>query len=145
MVSNDTKDIEIEYGVENDLSVNDFIGVLEASTLAERRPVDDQTCIAGMLEHADLIVTARAEGELVGVARSVTDFHYCCYLSDLAVDERYQKRGVGKRLIDKTQDRLSPQCKLILLSAPAAIEYYPRIGFEKHSQAWILEPGKHTE
>lgn len=136
---------EIEYAIEPNLSVEEFIGVLATSTLAERRPVDDRACIAGMLEHADLIVSARVEGALIGVARSVTDFHYCCYLSDLAVDERYQKRGIGKRLIDETQSRLGPKCKLILLSAPAAIEYYPRIGFEKHPQAWILEPGKHTE
>lgn len=144
-MSNDTKDIELEYAVEPDLSADEFIGVLSASTLAERRPVDDRECVAGMLEHADLIVTARAGGVVVGVARSVTDFHYCCYLSDLAVDERYQKRGIGKRLIDETQSRLGPQCNLILLSAPAAVEYYPRIGFEKHPQAWILEHGKHTE
>jgi ribosomal protein S18 acetylase RimI-like enzyme len=144
-VSNNAKETEIEYAIEPDLSVDEFMAVLETSTLAERRPVDDRTCIAGMLEHADLIVTARAGGALVGVARSVTDFHYCCYLSDLAVDERHQKHGIGKQLIDETQDQLGPQCNLILLSAPAAIEYYPRIGFEKHPQAWILEPGKHTK
>ncbi len=144
-MSNDTKNVEIEYAVELDLLVDDFISVLRASTLAERRPIDDRACIAGMLEHADLIVTARAKGALVGVARSVTDFHYCCYLSDLAVDERYQKRGIGKRLIDETQSRLGPQCKLILLSAPAAIDYYPKLGFEKQPQAWTLEPGKHTQ
>jgi ribosomal protein S18 acetylase RimI-like enzyme len=145
VVSNQPKDIRIEYAVEDDLAVEEFIGVLRTSTLAERRPVDDRACMAGMLEHADLILTARAEGALVGVARSVTDFHYCCYLSDLAVDERYQKRGIGKRLIDETQDRLGRRCKLILLSAPAAIDYYPRFGFEKHPQAWILDPGKHTQ
>jgi ribosomal protein S18 acetylase RimI-like enzyme len=144
-VSNEPENIKIEYAIENDLSVDEFIGVLKTSTLAERRPADDRACIVGMLEHADLIVTARAEGALVGVARSVSDFHYCCYLSDLAVDERYQKRGIGKRLIDETQDRLGPQCKLILLSAPAAIDYYPRLGFDKHPQAWILEPRKHTK
>lgn len=144
-MSNKSSNSEVEYATEPDLSVDEFIGVLETSTLSERRPVDDRACIAGMLEHADLIVTARAAGILVGVARSVTDFHYCCYLSDLAVDQRYQKRGIGRRLIDETQNRLGPHCKLILLSAPAAIEYYPRIGFEKHPQAWILESGKHTE
>lgn len=144
-MSNRSSNSEIQYGTEPDLSVDEFISVLETSMLAERRPVDDRACIAGMLEHADLIVTARAGRNLVGVARSVTDFHYCCYLSDLAVDERYQKRGIGKRLIDETQDQLGPQCKLILLSAPAATEYYPRIGFENHPQAWFLEPGKHTE
>jgi len=144
-VSNESRAEQIEYAIESDLTVDEFVGVLKASMLSERRPVDDHACIEGMLEHADLIVTARARGALIGIARSVTDFHYCCYLSDLAVDERYQKRGIGKRLIDETQNRLGSRCTLILLSAPAAIEYYPRLGFEKHSQAWILKPGKHTK
>ncbi|MCK5438364.1 MAG: GNAT family N-acetyltransferase [Gemmatimonadetes bacterium] len=143
-MSNESETGQIEYAIESDLTVDEFIGVLKASTLSERRPVDDHACVAGMIERADLIVTARAGGSLVGVARSVTDFHYCCYLSDLAVDERYQKRGIGKRLVDETRARLGPRCTLILLSAPAAIEYYPRLGFERHPQAWILEPGKHT-
>ena len=141
-MSNGSEIGQIEYAIGPNLTVEEFIAVLETSTLAKRRPVDDRACIAGMLEQADLVITARADGSLVGVARSVTDFHYCCYLSDLAVDQRYQGRGIGKRLIDETQSRLGPRCTLILLSAPAAIEYYPKLGFEKHPQAWILEPKK---
>ena len=113
---------EIRYQVEPNLSADEFIGVLEASTLAARRPVADRSCIDGMLAHADLIVTARAAARLVGVARSVTDFHYCCYLSDLAVDDRHQRHGIGTRLIRETQDRLRRTCRLILLSAPAAVD-----------------------
>jgi predicted N-acetyltransferase YhbS len=72
------------------------------------------------------------------VARSVTDFNYCCYLSDLAVDLEYQKRGIGRGLIAETQKALGPRCGIILLSAPAAVQYYPHIGFQHHPQAWIL-------
>ena len=102
---------EIRYHVEPNLSADEFIGVLEASTLAARRPVADRPCVAGMLAHADLIVTARFAARLVGVARSVTDFHYCCYLSDLAVDDRHQRHGIGTRLIRETQDRLRRTCR----------------------------------
>ena len=91
-----------------------------------------------MLEHAKLLCTAWDAEMLVGVARSVTDFEYCCYLSDLAVDEAYQKTGIGKELIRLTQSKLGPNAKLILLAAPKAQAYYPRIGFEQHHSAWVM-------
>ena len=93
----------------------------------------------GMLRHADLLVTAWSGERLVGVARSVTDFDYCCYLSDLAVDRALQGQGVGRELIRRTRERLGPRCMLILLSAPAATKYYPRLGFTRHDSAWILK------
>jgi predicted N-acetyltransferase YhbS len=134
--------MEIEYRVNQEISADEFIDVLRRSTLAERRPVEDRACIEGMLQHANLLVTAWDGDRLIGVSRSVTDFNYCCYLSDLAVDTAYQKQGIGKRLIAETQQRLGPQCTIILLSAPAAVEYYPRIGFQHHPQAWLLPRAK---
>lgn len=91
-----------------------------------------------MLEHGNLLCTAWDGEQLVGVARSVTDFEFCCYLSDLAVDEQYQKQGIGKELIRLTRSRLGSKARIILLSAPKAEGYYPRIGFEAHRSAWIL-------
>ena len=123
----------------------DFIDVLRRSGLAERRPVANPEIIQGMLEHADLLVTAWADELLVGVARSVTDFHYCCYLSDLAVDRAYQRSGIGRELIRRTREQLGPGCILILLSAPAAVGYYPRLGFSAHNSAWVLRPGETLE
>ena len=135
----------IEYSTERKISIDQFISALERSTLAERRPVDDRDCIAQMLENAGLLVTAWDDDFLVGVARSVTDYGYCCYLSDLAVDISYQKSGIGKSLIRHTQELLGPRCALILLSAPAAMEYYPHIGFEHHLGAWVLLKGGNSE
>ena len=127
----------VVYALEPDLGVEEFRAVLVASTLGERRPVDDEACLAGMLQHANLIVTARLAGRLAGVARSVTDFHYCCYLSDLAVDRELQGCGIGRELVDRTQSQLGPKAKLILLSAPAAVDYYPKLGFEAHPAAYL--------
>jgi predicted N-acetyltransferase YhbS len=93
-----------------------------------------------MLHHADLLVTAWQGHLLIGVARSVTDFHYCCYLSDLAVDRSVQHAGIGRVLIRKTREQLGPNCALILLAAPAAAGYYPRLGFTQHDSAWVLYP-----
>ena len=120
------------------LSPAEFIDLLHRSTLAERRPVDDAETIAGMLANADLTVTAWDGELLVGVARSVTDFTYCCYLSDLAVDVAYQRQGIGVELIAQTQEQLGPRCNLILLAAPAAADYYGHIGFNHHPRCWIL-------
>lgn len=131
----------MRYSDRESIDAGQFVDLLRRSTLAERRPVDDAACIASMLEHADLLVTAWDGERLVGVARSVTDFGYCCYLSDLAVDRDRQRKGIGRELIRRTRARLGPRCSLILLSAPAARAYYPHIGFRRHDSAWIL-PGE---
>lgn len=129
---------EVVYAVEKSLSPDEFIEVLKSSTLAERRPVDDEQRITSMCNNANLIVTARLNGILIGVARSITDFVYCTYLSDLAVDVKYQKTGIGKRLIEETK-KATPRAKLILLSAPAAVDYYPKIGMKKHNYCYYLD------
>ncbi|HCB15343.1 MAG TPA: GNAT family N-acetyltransferase [Gammaproteobacteria bacterium] len=128
----------IGYSTSRMLLADEFIDVLQRSTLAGRRPVDDPECIAAMLAHADLTVTAWEGDRLVGVARSVTDFSYCCYLSDLAVDAHFQGQGIGRELIRQTRALLGPTCRLILLAAPNAASYYPHIGLEKHPSAWVL-------
>ena len=132
--------MDVEYRSDRTITPGQFIDLLERSTLAERRPVQYPEVIAGMLDNADLLITAWQDGELVGVSRSVTDFVYCCYLSDLAVDQRLQKSGVGRELIQHTRDALGPRCMLTLLSAPAATGYYPRVGFEQHPSSWIMYP-----
>ena len=128
----------ISYQIEEHLSVEEFREVLELSTLGERRPVDEPDRLEVMLQHANLMVCARENGKLVGLARSLTDFVYCTYLSDIAVIESYQKRGIGKELIRQTK-LASPRAKLILLAAPAAIAYYPRIGMTQHEHCYYLD------
>jgi GNAT superfamily N-acetyltransferase len=120
------------------LRAEEFIGLLERSTLAERRPVEEPETIRGMLVHADVIVTARAGTLLVGVSRAITDFHYCTYLSDLAVDENWQRRGIGRELIKRTHEAAGNHTTLILLAAPKAQSYYPHVGLLSHDSCWII-------
>lgn len=127
----------VRYALEPELSAEAFIGVLEASGLAARRPVAERRRIEAMLRNADIVVTARAQGRLVGVSRAIADFAYCCYLSDLAVDRAYQRRGIGQRLIERTWDAAGRDATLILLAAPAAADYYPRIGMTRHDACFI--------
>ena len=125
--------------LELDLSADEFIDVLIRSTLSERRPVDKRDVIEGMLKNAALIVTARnSAGLLVGVSRAITDFSYCTYLSDLAVDTTYQRSGAGAELVRRTHQAAGLQTMLVLLAAPAAREYYGKIGMTKHDSAWIF-------
>ena len=133
---------DIQYRVNQPISADQFIELLANTSLGERRPIDDYECMDGMVNNTNLIVTAWHEGILTGVARSVADFHFACYLSDLAVHNDYQKRGIGKQLIRLTQEQLKPTCKLILLAAPAANDYYHPLGFEHNPRAWILDHGK---
>ncbi len=130
--------IKVKYKVNESISSAQFIVLLVRSTLAERRPIEDQECMKGMVENSNLIVSAWENDKLVGVARSMTDFHYACYLSDLAVDEQYQQYGIGKKLIDLSQQQLKSQCRLVLVAAPAAAHYYPHIGFSEIPSAWVL-------
>ena len=128
----------IEYQLEPRLTADEFIDILVRSTLAERRPVDDRATIETMLAKADLILTARHDGLLVGISRSISDFSFCTYLSDLAVDDRYQGRGIGRELIRRTHCEVGLNTTLILLSAPKAETYYPHIGMTKHKSCWIV-------
>lgn len=133
--------LEIAYGLEPSLTAGEFIDVLTRSTLAERRPVDRPDTIAGMLAYADLIVTARdPSGLLVGISRAISDFNYCTYVSDLAVDEAFQGRGIGRELIRRTHEAAGRHTTLILLAAPKAETYYPHIGMQPHHSCWRI-PG----
>lgn len=129
----------IEYKINAPITVDQFIDLLSRSTLGERRPIQDRECMAGMLENANLVVSAWEADRLVGIARSMTDFHYACYLSDLAVCQSRQKCGIGKQLQDITQRQLGPRCKLILIAAPAANNYYEHVGFTHNPRCWVLE------
>ncbi len=129
----------VEYKINVAVTTDQFIDLLRATTLGNRRPVDDRECIAGMLNNSNLVVSAWEAEKLVGIARSMTDFHFACYLSDLAVDEEYQKQGIGKKLQEITQQQLGPKCKLILVAAPNTNDYYEQIGYMHNPRCWWLE------
>jgi GNAT superfamily N-acetyltransferase len=129
----------VVYAFEPDLSAQEFHEILLASTLAERRPVHDFNRLDQMLRHADIVVTARVFNRLVGISRAITDFAYCCYLSDLAVDVEYQRQGIGKCLIEKTRERAGDLAKMILIAAPEAAFFYPNIGMKNALSCWTFD------
>ena len=121
------------------ISTDQFIDVLKRSTLAERRPVDDRDRIEKMLQNGNITITAWQNDLLIGVSRALTDFSFCCYLSDLAVDEAFQKQGIGKELIRLTHEVAGENATLILLAAPKAVKYYPKIGMEQFKDCFIIK------
>lgn len=123
----------------SELDIDEVLAVYRSSGLGERRPVADTARMAAMVRNANLILTCRVAGELAGIARSISDFSYVTYLSDIAVSRPFQRSGIGKALIDATRKE-APQAKIVLLSAPAATGYYPHIGFSRHDSAWVLNP-----
>lgn len=132
--------MDVVYQLEDSSSVevDEFIDLLVRSGLAERRPLDEPETIRGMLKHANILVTARIEDSLVGISRAITDYSFCTYLSDLAVDEAYQRRGIGRELLRRTHEATSRQTTLILLAAPKAREYSPHLGMMKHDSCWVI-------
>ena len=128
----------IDFRLGNELNLDQVIELYNASGLGERRPVDDRRIMSDMLRHANLVVTAWEQKSLVGIARTLTDFTYVGYLADLAVRASHQRQGIGIELIKKTRDKMGAHSRLVLLAAPKAADYYPKIGFTKHEGAWTL-------
>jgi GNAT superfamily N-acetyltransferase len=119
------------------ISATELAALFRASGI--NRPVDDLPRLEKMLAHANLLIGAYCEGRLVGVARALTDFSYCCYLSDLAVAKTFQQRGIGRELLRRVKQRVGDESMLLLLSAPAAMAYYPKVGLEKVENGWIIK------
>lgn len=128
--------MNIEYRVNIPLDTDQIISVYESSGI--RRPTGDKDRIRKMFEHANLIVSAWDDGTLVGISRALTDFSYCCYLSDLAVRKEYQRKGIGRTLLRLTKEQAGHQSMLLLLSAPEAMEYYPKLQLERVDNGFII-------
>jgi ribosomal protein S18 acetylase RimI-like enzyme len=131
--------MNITYSSTAKISADQAIDLYIRSTLGERRPIHNRQAFENMYQHANLIISAWDGDKLVGISRSLTDFSYVAYLSDLAVDIQYQKQGIGKQLIEKTKSDLEPECMLVLLAAPKAREYYGPLDFDQHPSAWTLK------
>ena len=132
----------ISYRTGNDLNLDQVIELYRASTLGERRPIDDRERFAAMLRNANLVITAWDGDLLAGISRAITDYSYFTYLADLAVRVSHQKQGIGKELMRRTQQLGGPKTNLLLLAAPAAEKYYAHVGFTHAPQAWLLKPGE---
>jgi len=118
---------------------------IEAHQLAElfiksgiNRPVDDLNRIRKMIENSNLLITAWDSEKLVGAARALTDFSFCTYLSDLAIDKEYQNLGIGHELVDEVIKQAGDESNLLILSPPETMEYYPKLGFEKSGNAFYI-------
>lgn len=128
----------IHYRTDVIPDVKEVIALFNRSTLGERRPVDKPEVFQGMIDNATILATAWDDEKLIGIARALSDLVYVTYLADLAVDQAYQHRGVGKQLIEITRAKTAPDCMLVLLAAPKANDYYPKLGFTHNPRAWML-------
>lgn len=132
--------MEIIYKDDIMPDIDQIIDVYNSSGI--NRPTNDKERIKKMYSHSNLILTAWDNDKLVGISRSVTDFYYCCYLSDLAVSKEYQNRGIGKKLIELTKNKIGEQTALILISAPTAKDFYLKIGMQKIENGFIIKRSK---
>lgn len=107
-----------------------------------KRPYQDLDRLERMINNSDILITAWEDEKIIGMARAVTDYSYCCYLSDLAVDKDYQKSGIGQHLINRVREIIGEECSLVLLAAPGAVEYYPKVGFTQTDKAFVIKRTK---
>lgn len=126
----------IDYRIDAPLALADILRVLDASGI--QRPTQDPARIGRMFAAADIVVSAWHGERLLGLCRALTDFSYCCYLSDLAVDQAFQRRGIGGGLVEQLRAELGDEVSIVLLSAPAAMGYYPALGFSPADNAFVL-------
>ncbi|MEH7545499.1 MULTISPECIES: GNAT family N-acetyltransferase [Bacillaceae] len=127
---------DINYKLNAKIKATELSSVFKLSGL--KRPYEDLPRLESMIENSDILITAWDDDKLVGIARAITDFSYCCYLSDLAVDQEYQNRGIGRELVRLVQERIGEEVTLLLLASPIAMEYYPHIGFDKVNNGYII-------
>jgi N-acetylglutamate synthase-like GNAT family acetyltransferase len=132
--------MEIIYRMDFTPDIDQIIEVYNSSGI--KRPTVDKERIAKMYANSNLIITAWDNDKLVGISRSLTDYCYCCYLSDLAVRKDYQTSGIGKKLIELTKNEIGEQTVLLLLSAPTAMDFYPKVGFQKIDNAFLIKRSK---
>jgi len=135
----------IHYSINKPITATEYIDLINTTTMAKMRPIDQPKHIEQILKNSNLVVTARLEGRLVGIARSITDTHNFSYLSDLAVHADYQKQSIGSHLIDQVQQQLGETGFIFLGAYPEAMNYYPKIGFIKADAAWILPKGQNID
>jgi predicted N-acetyltransferase YhbS len=133
--------MEINYKTDLKPTAEQIVELYKSSGII--RPVNDKKRIREMYENSNLVITAWNGDLLVGVGRSLTDFSYCCYLSDLAVRKEYQSKGIGKKIIELTKEAVGERSMLLLLSAPGAMEYYPKVGFEQVNNGFIIKRVKY--
>ncbi len=126
----------VTYKINEEIKVEDIISVLADSGI--NRPIADTKRIEKMYKNSNLVISAWHNGKLIGIARSLTDWSFDTYLADLAVCKDFQHMGIGKKMIELTRREISDQSMLLLLAAPSAVEYYPKIGMEKIENSFIF-------
>ena len=131
----------ISYQLEAEISLKEFQSILEESGLARRRPMDDLNLLARMISGSNLLITARAEGQLVGLLRGISDHCYRSFITDLAVSQDYQRKGIGRQLLTIAREQ-APEARLILFSAEDAAPFYENLGFHLHERCYQLKAGE---
>ncbi len=131
----------ISYQLEAEISINEFQSILEESGLARRRPMEDLNLLAQMISGSNLLVTARAEGKLVGLLRGISDHCYRSFIADLAVSQDYQRKGIGRQLLTIAREQ-APEARLFLFSAEDAAPFYENLGFHLHERCYQLKAGE---
>ncbi len=132
--------MNITYRNNKDVKLEDVIRVFRNSGIT--RPTDQPKRIQDMIRYSDILLTAWLGDRMIGIARALTDWSFCCYLSDLVVDKDVQKSGIGRELIARVREEIGEGVSLILLAAPSAMEYYPKVGFEKIENGFVIKRKK---
>ena len=91
------------------------------------KPIAGAARLQVMIDETQLVLSVWDDEHLIGFARCLTDFEYCCYLSDILILPAYEGHQIGRQLIATLQAYIGPRVTLSLRAADSAVGFYERI------------------
>jgi len=98
------------------------------------------------LRNSHSLVTARLSGKLIGLGNAISDNYLVVYYPHLLVHPEHQRKGIGKRIMNKLQEKYIGFHQQMLTADHDAVEFYKAMGFKNAGNTtsmWIYEGKEH--
>lgn len=98
------------------------------------------------LRNSHALVTARVAGRLVGIGNAISDGHLVVYFPHLLVHPEYQRRGIGRAMMEALLQRYGGYHQFMLTADGDAVEFYASLGFVRAGKTvpmWIYSGDDH--
>jgi GNAT superfamily N-acetyltransferase len=134
---------EIEIRERKELEETELVALYESVNWSSARK---PKLLLRALLNSHMLVTARHGRRLVGLGNAISDGCLVVYYPHLVVHPDYQRRGIGRRIVQRLQARYAGFHQQALLADGRAIEFYRRCGFTRAGKTepmWIYDGNDH--
>jgi GNAT superfamily N-acetyltransferase len=131
------------------ISTTDSIGQQEVVALYRAHgwtSADKPDQLLPALRGSHCLVTAREDGQLVGLANAISDGHLVAYFPHMLVHPAYQRRGLGRAMVQVLMSRYEDFHQLMLTADADAVGFYERVGFSRAGTTipmWVYSGTEH--